>query len=90
MSTAAPHVLLVSVPGLEAADLPRMPALSALAAQGGCVPLAPPFPAVTCPVQATLTTGTLPVGHGIVANGLYDRLSRHLEMWISPDSVHRR
>jgi hypothetical protein len=40
-------------------------------------------------VQATLTTGTPPAAHGIVANGLFDRQSRHLEMWISPDSIHR-
>jgi predicted AlkP superfamily pyrophosphatase or phosphodiesterase len=53
------------------------------------VPLAPGFPAVTCPVQAALTTGTPPAAHGIVANGLFDRGSQHLEMWISPDAVHR-
>jgi hypothetical protein len=84
-----PHVLVLSVPGLRAEDLPRMPALAALAAAGQCVPLAPGFPAVTCPVQATLTTGTPPAAHGIVANGLFDRRTRHLEMWISPDGVHR-
>jgi len=83
------YVLVLSVPGLRQADLARMPALAALAAEGQCVPLAPGFPAVTCPVQATLTTGTVPAAHGIVANGLFDRERRHLEMWISPDSVHR-
>jgi hypothetical protein len=84
-----PHVLVLSVPGLRQEDLARMPTVAALAAEGACVPLAPGFPAVTCPVQATLTTGTAPVTHGIMANGLYDRGRRHLEMWISPDSVHR-
>jgi len=84
-----PHVLVLSVPGLRPEDLPRMPVVAGLAAAGGSAPLAPGFPAVTCPVQAALTTGTLPVGHGIVANGLYDRARRHLEMWISPASVHR-
>ncbi|NBV44673.1 MAG: alkaline phosphatase family protein [Planctomycetia bacterium] len=87
--TDTPFVLVLSVPGLRPEDLPRMPVVAGLAAAGGSAPLAPGFPAVTCPVQATLTTGTLPVGHGIVANGLYDRARRHLEMWISPDSVHR-
>jgi hypothetical protein len=53
------------------------------------VPLAPGFPAVTCPVQATLTTGVGPAAHGIVANGLFDRRTQDLEMWISPDGVHR-
>ena len=85
----APHVLLLSVPGLRDEDLARMPCLEALARVGGKVPLEPCFPAVTCPVQATLTTGAMPRRHGIVANGLYDRATRHLEMWISPDSCHR-
>ena len=89
MSSTLPHVLLLSIPGLRPEDLSRMPALESLAAAGACVPLAPGFPAVTCPVQATLTTGSLPAAHGIVANGLYDRGSHHLEMWISPDGVHR-
>jgi hypothetical protein len=83
------HVLLLSIPGLRQEDVSRMPTLEALAAAGSCEPLAPGFPAVTCPVQATLTTGSLPTAHGIVANGLYDRGSHHLEMWISPDGVHR-
>jgi hypothetical protein len=84
-----PHVLVLSIPGLRADDLPRMPTLAGLAAAGQCVPLAPGFPAVTCPVQATLTTGVGPAAHGIVANGLFDRRTQHLEMWISPDGVHR-
>jgi predicted AlkP superfamily pyrophosphatase or phosphodiesterase len=83
------HVLLLSIPGLRHEDLSRMPTLASLAAGGSCVPLDPGFPAVTCPVQATLTTGASPAAHGIVANGLYDRGSHHLEMWISPDGVHR-
>jgi hypothetical protein len=89
MTAAAPHVLLLSIPGLRAEDLSRMPTLAALAAAGATAPLDPGFPAVTCPVQATLTTGTLPAAHGIVANGLVDRQTQHLEMWISPDGVHR-
>jgi len=86
---ATPRVLLLSIPGLRPEDLGRMPALAAIAASGSSVPLAPCLPALTCPVQATLTTGTMPAVHGIAANGLFDRSSRHLEMWISPDSVHR-
>jgi predicted AlkP superfamily pyrophosphatase or phosphodiesterase len=90
MTTArSPHVLLLSIPGLRPEDLARMPVLAGLAAAGRSVPLAPGFPAVTCPVQASLTTGTMPAAHGILANGLVDRGTSHLEMWISPDSVHR-
>lgn len=83
------HVLLLSIPGLRQEDLSRMPTLQALSGVGDCVPLDPGFPAVTCAVQATLTTGTPPAAHGIVANGLFDRGTHHLEMWISPDGVHR-
>ena len=78
MTAPAQHVLLLSIPGLRAEDLSRMPTLAALAAEGRSVPLDPGFPAVTCPVQASLTTGTLPAAHGIVANGLVDRRSHHL------------
>mgnify|MGYP003347700243 CR=1 FL=1 len=84
-----PHVLVLSIPGLRRADLARMPVLAGLATSGCCLPLAPGFPAVTCPVQAALTTGVSPAVHGIVANGLFDRRTSHLEMWISPDSAHR-
>ena len=86
---ATPHVLVLSVPGLRSEDLGRMPGLASIGAAGVHVPLAPCLPAVTCPVQATLTTGVAPAIHGVVANGLFDRRSRHLEMWISPDGIHR-
>lgn len=88
-ASPTPHVLLLSIPGLRPEDLPRMPTLERIARSGGCLPLAPPLPAVTCPVQATLTTGHSPAGHGILSNGLFDRGTKHLEMWISPDGVHR-
>jgi len=32
-------------------------------------PVEPPFPGLTCPVQATFRTGLTPSGHGIVGNG---------------------
>ena len=34
MPAAAPHVLLLSIPGLRPEDLPRMPFLQAVAAGG--------------------------------------------------------
>ena len=43
----------------------------------------PSFPAVTCPVQANMTTGKLPREHGVVANGFYWRDQRRVEMWTS-------
>ena len=73
------HVILLSVPGLRAKDLAAMPNLRALAADE--MTLVPSFPCVTCPVQANMTTGKLPSGHGVVANGFYWRDKRQVEMW---------
>ena len=53
------HVVLLSIPGLRERDLSSMPNLSRLALGGGYASLVPSFPAVTCPVQANMTTGKL-------------------------------
>lgn len=75
------NAVLLSIPGLRAKDLASMPRLSALTAAGATVPLSASFPAVTCPVQATLTTGVLPDTHGVVANGFFWREKEEVEMW---------
>ena len=36
-------------------------------------PMETVFPAVTCPVQASFRTATLPGSHGMVANGIFSR-----------------
>ena len=77
----AQHVVLLSIPGLRAQDLDRMPRLSNLIAGGDRTTLVPSFPAVTCPVQANMTTGALPNEHGVVANGFYYRDKYEIEMW---------
>ncbi len=41
----------------------------------------PPLPALTLPVQATFTTGSLPSGHGIVGNGYFDRVLLEHRFW---------
>ncbi|MFO0792304.1 MAG: alkaline phosphatase family protein [Pirellulales bacterium] len=74
-------VVLLSIPGLRARDLSSMPNLSRLFVGGGHAILVPSFPAVTCPVQANMTTGTAPREHGVVANGFYWRDQRRVEMW---------
>jgi len=76
-----PYAVLISIPGLRAADLSRLPRLSALASGGAVVPLVPSFPCVTCPVQATLTTGVGPERHGVIANGFFWRDTGEVEMW---------
>lgn len=76
----ARNVVLLSIPGLRQQDLAAMPALSALAGQHQAT-LSPSFPCVTCPVQANMTTGKLPSGHGVIANGFFWRNKREIEMW---------
>lgn len=75
------YAVLLSIPGLRSRDLAAMPRLSALAASGSTVPLTPSFPCVTCPVQASMTTGVLPEKHGVIANGFYWREKSEVEMW---------
>jgi predicted AlkP superfamily pyrophosphatase or phosphodiesterase len=75
------HVVLLSIPGLRERDLSSMPNLGRLATGGGYATLVPSFPAVTCPVQANMTTGLRPREHGVVANGFYWRDQRRVEMW---------
>ncbi|SFH99988.1 alkaline phosphatase family protein [Planctomicrobium piriforme] len=82
----AKHVVLISVPGLRRQDLASMPNLSGLAAQGSVATLSPTFPAVTCPVQANMTTGVGPEKHGIIANGFFYRDRGEVEMWTAWNS----
>jgi predicted AlkP superfamily pyrophosphatase or phosphodiesterase len=39
------------------------------------------FPAVTCPVQASFRTASLPAQHGMVANGLWDARYARIRFW---------
>lgn len=57
------------------------PHLQALAREGGVCPLRTIFPAVTCSVQSTFTTGLLPREHGCVANGWYFRDLSEVWFW---------
>lgn len=67
------HVVLLSVPGLSTSHLERMPHLQRMTSGGDQAPLAASFPAVTCSVQANMTTGLPPSEHGVVGNGFYWR-----------------
>jgi predicted AlkP superfamily pyrophosphatase or phosphodiesterase len=72
---------LLSIPGLRERDLAAMPKLRELTHRGEQAVLTPSFPALTCPVQANMTTGKLPDQHGVIANGFYWRDKRQVEMW---------
>ena len=75
-------VIVMLVVGLTPAHLgPHTPRLSALARAGAARPLTTITPAVTCAVQATFMTGTLPREHGIVANGWLFRDLMEVWLW---------
>jgi predicted AlkP superfamily pyrophosphatase or phosphodiesterase len=84
------YVILLSVPGLRGKDLDLMPRLQGLVRNGDRAELAPSFPAVTCSVQANMTTGVPPSEHGVVANGFYWRDRRQVEMWTAPNDCIER
>jgi len=66
-------VLLLDVVGLTPKTLRSMPRLRALGQAGRTVRMDTILPAVTCSVQSTILTGTMPREHGIVGNGWHFR-----------------
>lgn len=84
----AKHVIVVNAVGLPT-ELSRQktPNICRLADMGTCCSMVPPFPAVTCPVQATITTGRYPSEHGIIANGLFDRENYQVSFWEQASSL---
>ena len=65
-------------PGLVGEHTPH---IAALAAKTSLAPVRPVLPAVTCTAQSTYLTGRQPSGHGIVANGWYDRTLCEHHFW---------
>jgi predicted AlkP superfamily pyrophosphatase or phosphodiesterase len=74
-------LLLINAVGLTPRLLAHAPRLRALAEAGWVRPLREVVPAVTCTVQATLLTGRLPEGHGVVANGWLFRDTGEVRFW---------
>jgi predicted AlkP superfamily pyrophosphatase or phosphodiesterase len=73
---------VLNVVGLTARLLgPNTPHLNRLIARGAMRPIETIVPAVTCSVQATFLTGTLPRDHGAVANGWYYRDLSEVALW---------
>lgn len=57
------------------------PNLRRLAQDGFAQPMQTVLPAVTCSVQSTMLTGTMPGEHGIVGNGWYSREQAEVLFW---------
>lgn len=73
--------MVLNVVGLTADLLAAAPKLRAFSAAGAMRPLETIWPAVTCSVQSTFTTGLLPRDHGCVANGWYFRDLSEVWLW---------
>lgn len=65
------RLFLLSIPALRPQDCEAMPFLQSLFQTGEKAMLTPGFPAVTCTVQANMTTGVSPDEHGVIANGFF-------------------
>ena len=64
-----------------------VPNISKILENGFFCPMIPTFPAVTCSVQASMTSGYYPSEHGIIANGFYDRQTKSVAFWEQYDSL---
>ena len=76
-----PRTMVINVAGLSNALVGEIPSLAALGKKGVRLGLEPVLPAVTCTMQATLTTGERPSLHGIVGNGLYFHDTCEVRFW---------
>jgi predicted AlkP superfamily pyrophosphatase or phosphodiesterase len=74
-------VVVVDIVGLTPELLAHMPRVAGLGQAGFRAELGTVLPAVTCPVQSTFLTGTLPRDHGIVGNGWYFRDLSEIWLW---------
>jgi len=78
------RVIIIDVVGLRPEHLEMKestPHLNKLMAQSQIFKLKPVFPALTLPVQASMTTGLPPSEHGVVANGFYARERFEVSFW---------
>jgi len=75
--------IVIDIVGLEFDHLQSgiVPNISRIANEGESAKMVPVFPAVTSTMQATLLSGTYPSEHGIIGNGLYDRINQNILFW---------
>jgi predicted AlkP superfamily pyrophosphatase or phosphodiesterase len=75
--------VVLNVVGLTARLISEQhtPRIARFVRDGKLATIGPVLPAVTCSVQATYLTGTLPREHGIVGNGWYFRDTAEVRFW---------
>src|ERR1043165_5091246 len=82
---------VINVVGLTDALLgPALPRITSFRQRGARTNIVPAFPAVTCSDQSTYLTGTPASGHGIVANGWYQRELAEVQFWKQSNHLVRR
>jgi len=76
-------LIIIDIVGLTKNNLKQqnLSNISKIIESGTASSIIPSFPAVTCSVQNTFTTGCNPSEHGIIANGFYDRDSNQVSFW---------
>ncbi len=87
------HIVVIDLVGAVPSHFGEpclFPELARIFRPGGIRPLRPVFPALTCPVQVSMTTGVSPSEHGIIANGLFDRAEQKVRLWTWPASKIER
>ena len=77
------HIIVLDIVGLEHNHIESglIPNITNIASEGESAKMEPVFPALTCPVQSSILSGTYPNQHGIIANGLYDRSNYLPSFW---------
>jgi len=83
-------LVIIDIVGLSPALLAyndRIPNINSIMKKNGFLKLKPPFPALTCTFQASLTTGEPPSSHGVVCNGIYDRQTREVNFWARYNNI---
>lgn len=82
---------VLNVVGLSGRLIGRhTPRLAAWAERGRTASVTPVLPAVTCSVQSTYLTGTVPAEHGIVGNGWYFRDECEVKFWRQSNHLVQR
>jgi len=77
------YIIVLDIVGLEIGHIESnaLPNIGDIAVHGEAAKMQPVFPALTCPVQSSILSGTYPSRHGIIANGLYDRTKCEVSFW---------
>src|ERR671939_816994 len=83
MNKSAKHIVVLNIVGLELDHLNSslLPNIKRIADGGEAARLKPVFPSVTSTVQASILSGRPPSEHGIVANGLFDKINYTPLFW---------